>query len=42
MYADIGAAAWAELNERLRVVNNDLATIGMRSIPGSQSWRTAT
>jgi putative isomerase len=34
LYADIGPVAWAELNRRLRTVNNDLVERGMRHIPG--------
>jgi putative isomerase len=34
LYADIGASAWAELNRRLRAVNDDLVAQGMRHIPG--------
>ena len=33
LYADIGAAGWAELNRRLRTVNDDLVTNGMRHLP---------
>src|ERR1035437_7127320 len=34
LYADIGPAAWAELNRRLRTVNGDLVSRGLRHIPG--------
>jgi putative isomerase len=34
LYADIGAAEWAELQRRLRTVNKDLVEFGMRHIRG--------
>jgi len=34
LYADIGPAAWAELNHRLHRVNEDLVALGLRHIPG--------
>jgi putative isomerase len=34
LYADIGPAAWGELNRRLRTVNDDLVQHGMRHIRG--------
>ena len=36
LYADVGPVAWAELQRRLHTVNDDLATVGMRHIPGIQ------
>lgn len=36
LYADIGPVAWAELQRRLRTVNDDLVQHGMRHIPGVQ------
>jgi putative isomerase len=34
LYVDIGPAGWAELNRRLRVVNDDVVARGLRHIPG--------
>ncbi|HEY4381367.1 MAG TPA: trehalase family glycosidase [Acidobacteriaceae bacterium] len=36
LYADIGAASWAELHRRLRTLNGDLVASGMRHIRGVQ------
>jgi putative isomerase len=37
LYADIGAAAWAELNRRLHTVNDDIAARGLRHLAGTES-----
>jgi hypothetical protein len=34
LYADIGPATWAELNQRLRTVNADIVAHGLRHMPG--------
>ena len=34
LYADIGGEAWAELNRRLHIVNDDLVARGLRHISG--------
>ena len=34
LFADIGPAAWAELNRRLRTVNDDVVTLGLRHLRG--------
>ena len=34
LFADIGETAWAELNLRLRTVNDDIVALGLRHIPG--------